>query len=252
MSDCNVNDVKKTIIVDPSEAIDIVGGSNIKVIKSLIGNKTTYQINYQAFVPATIICNTSAAEVGTAIPSFEFLAQFVKGSEDIITRAMIPDKGLDLTQPFSWIESNILGTDTGLWPKYDGQPVQLSCTDNTGNVVIKSVGVEYRFMHYVGYSPNEVLTETQVKSLVNNDLLVNIKDRYSSFTYGNTSTPEYIFWVFPLDSVGFSTAKEGPLPVPLKLDLPNVQVTVNGITKTYRVIRTSEKTKITNALITLD
>ena len=252
MSECNVNDVKKLTIVDPDEAIDIVGGSNIKVLKSQVGSKTVYQINYQDFKPATIQVNTSIAEVGTLIPSLEFLAQFIKGSEDILIRTMVPDKGLNLTQPFSWVESNILGTSIGLWPKYDGQPVQLSCTDNTGNVVTKPVGVEYRFMHYVGYSPNETLTESQVKALINKDLLINVKDKYSSFTYGNTSVPEYIYWAFPLNSVGFSTAKEGPLPVPLKLDLPNVQVTVNGITNTYRVIRTAEKTKITNALITLD
>ena len=49
MSECNVNDVKKLIIADPNEAIDIVGGSNIKVLKSQVGNKTVYQINYQDF-----------------------------------------------------------------------------------------------------------------------------------------------------------------------------------------------------------
>ena len=252
MSECNVNDVKKLIIVDPNEAIDIVGGSNIKVLKSQVGSKTVYQINYQDFKPATIQVNTSVVEVGTTVPSFEFLAQFIKGSEDILTRTMVPDKGLDLAGQFSWTESNILGTEAGLWPRYDGIPTKLSCVDTTGNEVTKLVGVEYRLMHYVGYSPNETLTENQVKALINKDLLINVKDKYLSFTYGNTSVPEYIYWAFPLNSVGFSTAKEGPLPVPLKLDLPNVQVTVNGITNTYRVIRTAEKTKITNALITLD
>ena len=252
MSECNVNDVKKLTIVDPNEAIDIVGGSNIKVLKSQVGSKTIYQINYQDFKPATIQVNTSVVEVGTTIPSFEFLAQFVKGSEDILTGNMVPDKGLDLTGQFSWTESNIIGTAVGLWPRYAGVSTKLSCIDITGNEVTKFVGVEYRLMHYVGYSPNETLTESQVKALINKDLLVNVKDKYSSFTYGNTSIPEYIYWAFPLNSVGFSTAKEGPLPVPLKLDLPNVQVIVNGITNTYRIIRTAEKTKITNALITLN
>ena len=252
MSECNVNDVKKLTIVDPNEAIDIVGGSNIKVLKSQVGSKTVYQINYQDFKPATIQVNTIIVEVGTTVPSFEFLAQFIKGSEDILTRAMVPDKGLDLAGQFSWTESNIIGTEAGLWPRYDGIPTKLSCVDTTGNEVTKLVGVEYRLMHYVGYSPNETLTENQVKALINKDLLVNVKDKYSSFTYGNTPVPEYIYWAFPLNSVWFSTAKEGPLPVPLKLDLPNVQVTVNGITNTYRIIRTAEKTKITNALITLD
>lgn len=252
MSECNVNDVKKLTIVDPNEAIDIVGGSNIKVLKSQVGSKTVYQINYQDFKPATIPVNTNIVEVGTTVPSFEFLAQFIKGSEDILTRTMVPDKGLDLTGQFSWTESNILGTEVGLWPRYDGVPTKLSCVDVTGTEVTKFVGVEYRLMHYMGYSPNETLTESQVKTLINKDLLVNIKDKYSSFTYGNTSVPEYIYWAFPLNSAGFSTAKEGPLPVPLKLDLPNVQITVNGIANIYRVIRTAEKTKITNALITLD
>ena len=252
MSECNVNDVKKLTIVDPNEAIDIVGGSNIKVLKSQVGSKTVYQINYQDFKPATIQVNTNIVEVGTTVPSFEFLAQFIKGSEDILTRDMVPDKGLDLTGQFLWTESNILGTEVGLWPRYDGVPTQLSCIDITGNEVSKSVGVEYRLMHYMGYSPNETLTESQVKALINKDLLVNIKDKYSSFTYGNTSVPEYIYWIFPLDSIGFSTAKEGPLPVPVKLDIPNIQIAVNGITTTYRMIRTAEKTKITNALITLE
>ena len=88
--------------------------------------------------------------------------------------------------------------------------------------------------------------------MITQDLLTSILNKYSSFTYiSNGVLPEYIYWVFPLSTATFNEAAEGPLPVPLKLNLPNVSVEDEGITISYRVIRTAVKSKITNTTITL-
>ena len=81
--------------------------------------------------------------------------------------------------------------------------------------------------------------------------MTNILSTYSSFTYNSSTIPVYIYWVFPLGTTSFSEAFEGPLPVPLKLDMPNVSITDEGVTKVYRVIRTSVKSKLVNAKIEL-
>lgn len=255
MRQCDTNDVKKVGSLDPREAIEIVGGTNIKVVKENFSDKVRYTINYNAFKAPTINVNTQIAKVGVTVPSIEFTGSFVPGSESIVQRTMTPDKGLDLTIPFSWTETKVRGTAPGLWPKYNGEPLELSVTDAVGTVVTKQVGVEYRHLFYMGFSDKDTLNSAEIKALSTtgaSDLLTSILSKYSSFTYiDNGDLPLYIYWAFPLGSPTFNEAAEGPLPVPLKLDLPNVNVEDSGVTIPYRIIRTAVRSKITNAKITL-
>lgn len=248
---CDLNDAQVNVVVDPLKAIEVEGGKNIKVDKQSLTDKTIFTVNYQEYAKATIDSNTAIHKVGTTVPSFTFNVAIIPGSENLVSRAMIPDKGLNLEEPFSWTEENILGTDSGLWPKYDGSPTIVSCMDDTGVTVSKEIGLEYRYLFYMGYSIKDNLTESDIKALATSDLLTNIKSKYSSFTYNYTVLPAYIYWVFPEGTPSFSEAAEGPLPVPLKLDLPNVNITDEGITKSYRVIRTAVRTRFNNAKLTI-
>lgn len=249
---CDVNDGKRQVSSDPRDAIEIIGGNSIEVVESKTPDKTTYTIHYREYTPPTITVNTVIEKVGVTIPEVIFNATFNKGSTDFISRTMTPTKGLDLTLPFTWKEENVRGTEASLWPKFDGNPTLLSCTDEKGNTVTKQVGVDYRFLHYCGYSKAETITEAEIKALqYNTDLLTNIKSKYGSFTYNSSAVPTFVYWAFPLDSTTVTEASEGPLPVPLKLDHPPVSITDSGVTKMYRVIRTAVKTKFINATIVL-
>ena len=201
--------------------------------------------------------NVGVTKVGVTVPVVTFNGSIVKGSEDIVSRTMTPDKGLDLTAPFSWGETDVLGTAPGLWPKFSGIPTTIQVSDGT-QLVTKQVGIEYRHLFYMGYSTKDTLTETEIKELVDQTLLTSVLSRYSTFTYNYSVVPVYIYWVFPSDTPGFTLAEEGPLPVPLKLDMSPVSITdttipeeVEGRTKTYKVIRTAVKTKLVNAIIKL-
>lgn len=252
MGNCNINDAKKIASLDPREAIEIVGGNNIEVVEEQLIDKTRYTINYKPY-SAPVINTTSSAgitKVGVTVSTVTFNGTIVKGSDDIIYRNMTPNKGLDLTVPFSWQETNVLGTTPGLWPRFSGTPTTITVSDGTTNVT-KQVGVEYRHLFYMGYSTKEVLTEEDIKSLVTQDLLTSILSKYSTFTYNYSLNTVYIYWVFPSDTAGFTLAEEGPLPVPLKLDMPTVTIVDSGISKPYKVIRTAVKTKLVNAIIKL-
>lgn len=250
-NNCDFNDTGVNPSVNPLEAIEVIGGDNIKVNKQSTDTKTIYTVNYQEYAAPTIESNSAIYKVGISIPSFTFNVAIVPGSNTIVSRTMIPDKGLNLEEPFSWTETNVLGTDAGLWPKYDGSSTVVSCMDDKGTTISKSIGIEYRYLFYMGYSIEDILTESTIKALGTSDLLTNIKSKYSSFTYNYTILPTYIYWVFPLGTPSFSEAFEGPLPVPLKLDHPNVDITDEGVTKTYRVIRTAVRTTLNNSKITI-
>ena len=246
---CDVNDAGVDPVVNPLEAIEVIGGDSIKVDKQSTPDKTIYTVNYQEYAKASISSNSAIHKVGTTVSSFEFNVAIVPGSAKIISRSMVPDKGLNLEEPFSWTETNIVGTDSGLWPKYDGSPVVVSCLDDTGVTVSKNIGLEYRYLYYMGFSIKDTITESDIKAFTNQDLLTSIKGKYGNYTYNYTVVPAYLYWVFPEGTTGFSEAYEGPLPVPLKLDHPNINITDEGITKTYRVIRTSVRTRFNNANI---
>jgi len=249
---CDQNDASVAkAIINPLEAIEVIGGNRIKVTKSETESKATYTVNYNPYSEPKITVNSAIHKVGTTVPSFEFTGNIEEGSESIVSREMIPDKGLDLTQQFSWTETNIQGIDTGLWPQYNGEPTLIRCTDFEGNTIEKYAGLEFRYLFYMGFSINDIITESDVKAFSNQDLLTNIISKYSSYTYNYTVVPTYLYWVFPLGTQVFTEAYEGPLPVPLKLDHPNINITDEGITKTYRVIRTAVRTRFNNATIIL-
>lgn len=251
---CDINDVNKPSTgQDPKEVIEVVGGNNIVVQTIDTPDKRTFVVNYQAYAAPSIesTVDVGVTKVGVNVLVANFSGNIVEGTGQIISRSMVPDKGLDLTQPFSWQESDVLGTAPGLWPQFSGSPTTITAQDDEPTTVTKQVGVEFRHLFYVGYSANDVLDESAVKALVEQDLLTSIKSKYSTYTYNYSLAPVYIYWVFPGDTAGFTSAFEGPLPVPLKLDLPNVIVTDEGIAKSYRVIRTANKTKLVNAEITI-
>lgn len=250
----NINDINKPDSnILPKDSIELVEGNNIKIIEQDLGNKKVYTIGYEPFSLPRVSWESSVGitKVGLTVPSVTFNANISEGSNTIVSRSMTPDKGLDLNLPFTWNETNVLGTAAGLWPQFSGSPTIVEVQDDEANNVVSSIGVEFRHLFYVGYSTEDSLTEAQVKGLVYQDLLTKIKDKYAMYTYNYTVVPAYLYWVFPADTEAFTAAEEGPLPVPIKLDLPNISITDEGVTKSYRVIRTAAKTKFVGAEIKL-
>jgi hypothetical protein len=251
---CNVNDVKKPSSLDARDLIELVAGTSIGIDVEKTPDKTIYTINYREYSPPTINVtqSVSVAKVGTTLPTVTFNAAIVKGSEEILLREMTPDKGLNLEELFSWIETNVTSTTTGLFPQFSGNPTSIKAAD-TKTQVTKLVGVEFRHLFYMGYSTKDTLTENEIITLLTTqDLLTSVKSKYGSFVYNYTVVPTYIYWVYPLGSYEIVSASEGPLPVPLKLDLPNVNITDSGVLKSYRVVRTAVKSKLSNATIVLN
>lgn len=255
---CDINDAqKKRIVVDPSEAIDIVGGKDIRVTKNKVGEKMVYTISYNQYAPPTITINSAVRAVGTQVSGFEFRGEIILGSTAILNRTMTPDLGLDLSKPFNWVEPDFTGTSPGLWPRFNGSPRSITALDSDGTTVSKNVGVEFRNWFYMGYSEKATLTESEIKALVNKDLLTGILSKYSSYTYTPPieigATTVFIYWAFPLDSSGFTAALEGPLPVPLYMEHPSISLTFPGVASPipYRVIRTSVKSYVNQTKISL-
>ena len=252
---CDVNDVKKPSSLDARDLIELVAGASIGIDVEKTPDKTIYTINYREYSPVsiTVTQNVSVAKVGTIVPTVTFNGNIVKGSEDIVYRSMTPDKGLDLEVPFSWTETNVTGLVQGLFPQFSELPTEIEAIDFKATKVIKQVGVEFRHLFYMGYSTKESLAENEIITLLTTqDLLTSIKNKYTSIVYNYTVVPTYIYWVYPLGSTEIVSASEGPLPVPLKLDLPNVNITDSGVIKSYRVIRTAVKSKLSNATIVLN
>lgn len=254
MTSCDINDVPSTAPIDPREAIEIIGGNKIRVELETTPTKSIYTVHYQEYLAPTITVGYSGpiAKVGTTVASATIAGSINSGSEDIVERTMTPDKGLDLTGPISYIESNVVGTSPGLWPKYSGVPTILTAKDSTGNTVTKQVGVEFRHLYYMVYSTKDFLVDNDsILSGATSDLLTSILSKYSTFTYNYSTQPVYIYWIFPSDSPSFTSAMEGPLPVPLKLDCSPITILESGISKQYKVIRTAVKTRFVNSIITL-
>lgn len=248
---CDINDVKRDLTVDPRDAIDIVAGDKIEVLKDTSGNKTIYTISYKEYAAPRITVNSEIHKVGIEVPDFTFEGNIFLGSNPLVSRTMTPDKGLNLEAPFSWTEKKILGTSNGLWPRFNGNPTKIKVIDNTGNEVEVSAGLEYRFTYYMGYSTKDMLTESEIKSLKEGSLLTSILNKYRSYTYNSGALRVYIYWVFPSDSPSFTEASEGPLPVPLELNIPNIEIIDEEIPKSYRIIRTAVRTKFANSKIDL-
>ena len=261
MPDCDINDVKKVASLDPREAIEIIGGTNIEVLEEKLSDKTRYTINYRAYSPPIINTTSSVGvtKVGVTVPTITFNGSIVKGSEDITSRTMTPDKGLNLTSPFSWIETVVRGTAPGLWPRFSGNPTTIEVYDGT-TLVTKQVGVEYRHLFYVGYSTKDTLTEAEIKNIVKADpgvdLLNSVFDKYRTYNYRNDniqgmSVPVYVYWIIPSYSPPINGAIEDPLPVPIT----NVgSITISEFVdypQSYIIYRTSVKSLFTGKPIKL-
>jgi hypothetical protein len=255
MGKCDINDGKAIIPVDPRETIEIVGGNKIEVFVEKTATKSTYTVNYREYAPPTISVvhagpGNLIQQVGVTVPLADFLGGIYSGSNTIVERTMVPDKSLDLSLPISFTETDVLGTSPGLWPQFSGIPTVISAKDDTGTIVTKQVGVEYRYPFYMIYTTKSALVDDDsllVSPETTTDLLTSILSKYNSFTYNYSAMPVYVYWVFPVVTTGFSTALEGSQIVPLKLDCSSINITLPGVTLpvVYRVIRTAVKTRFT-------
>lgn len=252
MQQCNINDPRRLpISTDPRDLIDVRGEGDVTVTKTFESDRVVFTVKYQEYKAPSIIINSAIHKVGTTISSFVFTGQIIPGTADIISRSIIPNRNINLEQVFSWTESNILGTSAGIWPRFNGNPLKIVVTDSTNNSIEQEVGISFRNLFYMGYSVNDIVTELEIKSFSNAHLLSNIRERYNSFSYNFSIVPAYVYWVFPAGTPTFTEASEGPLPVPLKLDHPNIHITDEGITIPYRVIRTAVRTRFNNSIINL-
>ena len=251
---CDVNDSKLQLSSDPRDVISVVGGNSIEVVETRTLDKLIFTVNYREYAAPTITVNTLIEKVGVTIPTVKFDASFNKGSVNFISRTMTPDKGLDLTIPFTWNEENVRGIEAGLWPRFNGSPILLSCNDEKGTTVTKQVGVEYRNLFYMGYSNKDTLTEADVKTLGNTyekTLLTSIKSKYSSYEYDYRGFTTYLYWVYPIGTPEIISAFEGAQNVPLYINPTPLDIEDSGVTTAYRVVRTAVPTKFLKSIIKL-
>jgi len=253
---CNINDSKRDMSIDPRNAIEIVGGDSITVFKEELSDKTRYTINYREYAAPTINSNTGVFKVGTEV-TFEFNANIVSGSEEIIARTMTPDKGLNLEQPMTWTETNVHGISEGLWPRFPTVPTKITAMDSKGTSVSKDIGIEFRYLMYSGYSDLEFLTQADVKALASTggysglDNSIFDNHRVKVYTAPDPLKLNYIYWVYPIGTPTILEAERGPTSVPIFKEHPTVTVVDSGISKDYRVIRTANKSSINKANINL-
>ena len=252
-SGCGDNSIKFPVTGDVRDAIQIVGGKNINVTKERLSDIDKYTIAYQEYISPTITYTPQTiVQTGVVVPSITFTGNIQQGSEEIVTRTMIPDKSLNLSSPFSWKEINISGTAPGLFPKYSGQPTTITVLDADGKTTTKQVGVEVRNAFFCGFNTSDTLTESQIITLTyNHDLLNSILDKYSSFTYTYKTMPTYLYWVYPVGSKGITYASEGVMSVPTVKLSDAVTVTEYGVPTLYEVVRTANKTVFDNSIIKL-
>ena len=251
MGNCNVNDTPSlNPSSDPRDAIEVKGGTKIRVELEKTPGKDTYIVHYQEYLPPTITVSYKGAvvKVGTTVLEATIDGSITPGSEDIVERIMTPDKGFSLTAPISYVETDVKGTTPGLWPRYNGVPTVFTAKDAVGTVVTKQVGVEFRYPFYMVYTTQDSLVnDDAVLSGPNSteDLLTSILSKYSSFLYSYSVQPVYIYWVFPAGTPAFTAAQEGAQNVPLKLDCSPIQITIPGVSPSvsYKVIRTAVKTR---------
>jgi len=251
---CDSNDVKQVLSLDPRDAIEIKGGNKIDVVVERTGTKDVYTVSYKEYAPPTItVAHTGpgnlVVKVGTTVTTATFAGAINTGTEDIVERTMTPDKSLSLTAPISYQETNILGTSPGLWPQFSGVPTIITAKDAQGTTVTKQVGVEFRYPYYMLYTTQEIIAnDDAILGSATEDLLTSILGKYSSFVYNYSTLPVYIYWLFPVGSTTFTSAQEGAQNVPLKLDCSPITITLTGVITpvTYRVIRTAVKTRFTS------
>lgn len=253
---CDVNDVKKPSSLDARDLIELVAGTSIGIDVEKTPDKTIYTINYREYSPVsiTVTQNVSIAKVGTIVPTVTFNGNIVKGSEDIVSRGMTPDKGLDLEVPFSWTETNVTGLVPGLFPQFSELPTEIEAIDFKATKVIKQVGVEFRHLFYMGYSNKGTLTEADVKTLGNTyekTLLTSIKSKYSSYEYDYRGFTTYLYWVYPIGTPEIISAFEGAQNVPLYINPTPLAIEDSGVTTAYRVVRTAVPTKFLKSIIKL-
>ena len=253
MAKCDVNEIRSEFVANPLEAIKVVAGDGISVSEDKVGGQVVFTVSRKDYLAPSLEFTAPIYKVGTIVPSYNFAVNLTNGSEDIVSFSMVPPRVVTPSPILSWTEENIHGTDSGLWPKFDGVPTTITLIDSKGTIVTKQVGLEYRYRFFMGFSTEESLNASQIQTLGNSDLLTGILNKYAThtYTYSGGVLPVYIYWAFPSDTVGFTEALEGPMPVPLNLTLPNVNIVDEGVTKSYRVIRTAVKTKVTNAKIQL-
>ena len=259
---CDVNDVKKPSSLDARDLIELVAGTSIGIDVEKTPDKTIYTINYREYSPLSINVtqDVSIAKVGTTVPTVTFVGNIVKGSEDIVSRTMVPDKSLNLEEQFTWTEENVIGLTPGLYPQFSGKPTEIEAIDFKATKVTKQVGVEFRHLFYIGYSTKNTLTESEIKNIVKVDpgidLLNSVFDKYRTYNYRNDniqgmSVPVYVYWVIPSYSPPINGAIEDPLPVPIT-NVGSITISeIVGYPQSYVIYRTSVKSLFTGKSIKL-
>lgn len=216
-------------------------GTRIKITET-IGPNGERQIQHNFFAYTAPIASFSASpnvfEVGDTVAEVVFTANVTKGSDDISTLSISPDPGVAVTEgTTTFSKLNVTSS-----VKASVQSHTLTVDDASSEpAVTKTASVNAYFRQYMGFSTKAQLNEADVKALVNSGLTSSIKSTYGgSYTYAfpNNGFNNYLYWAYDLGSPEIQELLEGPLPVPLKLDHPNVSVTNSfGIVKTYRIVR---------------
>ena len=241
-------------ILDPNAVdyreIDILPGKSIKVTKTETPSKVTYTIDYESYVASklSVTVTPKYIELGDSVV-VNYTANLTVGTEDIVSNTVTPlPSGLVISESMAWqdtISSSVSGpVNPVTWQVIDAE-------GNTSAVTIQAVATSKL---YIGYSANDVLTEAQVKALTEFSALgTSIKTAANSIaSYNFTASTAYIYWIYPVGGPGITSAEEGPLPVPLTTLGSTVSITNDhGVTISYKVVRTSVKSKYIAANIKL-
>jgi hypothetical protein len=246
---CDKNGIPYVPSFDPNEAFEVTGKDGISVDKIQTGAKTIWEVGLYTAPSATMVNDSPIMEVGDTNALVEWTLNSGNGSVPIETRVLDPDEGLTgLVGAFQFQISDVASVIAGIVELHT-----LTVDDEEGPPVVVTSGVNFQFKVFQGFNGNDTLDETAIEALVNSSPQNGILDVYGGAQdYVIPFVNQYIYWVYPVGTVGISAAILNGLPLPIEVVLPAVSVTnVNGEDANYTVVRTSNRFGVGTLNITL-
>lgn len=225
-----IAEVKETIIVKAAE------GSTAKVNAIDLGNQMVYEIDTRPYEPPKINLtpNPAIAEVGRTLNTVQFTGSVIPGSEAILSQSISP-QAVDndgLIGEFAFSVSSVYKGSKGVAAAHT-----ITVTDSK-DTYTKTVGVEYRYPFYRGYSTEATLTG--ISPLFEKQL----QSYKGAYDYQIPSDNSYIYWLQEEGEAELSHAELSLLPFPIRKESYTLTVTSEySISRTYKVWRSVNRFK---------
>src|SRR5690606_33281713 len=223
---------------NPLKPYEFVGLRDIKVSEELLPNGTRrVTITNVDYVPPSINAQGNpSAEIG-ALVNFQFNVSIVKGSEEIVSRVINPDPGVDLNAPFNLNLVNFTSNTKGLKTAYN-----LSVTDERGSLLSVNFGAIFNPRVFMGYSTKDVIVAGDVSGF-SGQLAGGIMDVYKgekTYTVPTSLVNHYIWWLNPVGSTPIAKATMSGYELPLVVVPGNIEI-INqyGVAINYVRVRTA-------------